>query len=115
MIGTWSMLLVGAIAQVATPQTGPAPAKGHQDSASGGEGVFRPPAIYGDAPPVHGYRPSYSINSGYVADQIVPYPFQFGLPDPAPGLVWIRSYNDAVLLDPSRSAVIEVRPRWFGP
>jgi hypothetical protein len=77
--------------------------------------LFRPPSIFGDRPPVRGWRPAYTINSAGIADQAIPFPFQFNLPNPAPGLVWLRSYNSAVLYDPLGNIVIEVRPRWFGP
>lgn len=84
-------------AQPATPHGGDGPRPG-----------WRPPRGW------RGYHGPVTIINGVVQDQIIAYPFQFKLPAPAFGLVWMRSNNDAVLFDTVNRTIVEVRSRWFG-
>jgi len=128
MFTTFALLMIASATQTVDPATMPRGMRREGHETGNGQSVdparrqelegrrlFRPPSIFGDRPPVKGWRPAYTINSAIIADQAIPFPFQFNLPNPAPGLLWLRSYNAAVLYDPLGNIVIEVRPRWFGP
>ncbi len=89
----------------------------------------RPPAVAQPVPPPAvpvprpdrprpGYPPRWyppvTVIYGAVPDQFIPWPFQFNLPNPPYGTVWIRSNNDAVLFDRINRTILQVRSRWFG-
>jgi hypothetical protein len=48
-----------------------------------------------------------------IGPQIIPFPNQFNLPTPAPGLSWFRRGGDAVLVR-GDGVDLEVRRGWFG-
>lgn len=56
----------------------------------------------------HGHPRPYRL-----APYVLAFPSQFGLPDPAPGLIWLRRGGDAVLRR-TDGLIVEVRPHWFG-
>ena len=75
---------------------------------------FRPGEALRLPPGWRGYHGPITIVNDLVSDEVVAYPFQFRLPNPANGLIWIRSNNDAVLFDTVGRTIVEVRSRWFG-
>lgn len=63
-----------------------------------------------------GYQPfsiGYRMWPNYYGNQYWIDPGYYGLPYPPPGAVWIRYYNDAMLIDTYSGTVIDVIPGFF--
>lgn len=100
-------------AQASQPAPGAAPPTAVDERYRPHPG-FRPGQPLRLPPGWRGYLGPVTIVNGVMTDEVVAYPFQFRLPSPAWGLVWIRSNNDAVLFDTVGRTIVEVRSRWFG-
>ena len=63
-----------------------------------------------------GYQPfdiGYRLWPAYYGDQYLIDPGYYGLPYPPPGTVWIRYFNDALLVDTYTGTIVDLIPGFF--